>query len=204
MEDIPLVSPESARNKERERAFHRRINKYWKAFRDVRIKPERIIYCDAKMLFQLCTDIYPATVSQWDPNWVDYERIEELDDHLHAMDDGKALMWYREGHNGDRKTWTIIHVLEGSYVAYQVMVLDAERCYISTNTSRERLDLIASKVADTHMYQDWPCVYCHQDSPAHMLVCKQCHQARFWKCQCGVAQLFGTATCRKCGIQLIE
>ena len=203
MEEIPLVSPETVRNREKERIFHRRINTCWKAFKDVRLKPERIIHCDAKILFQMCTDVHVATMRQWDADCVEYERIEELDDNMWSLDDGKALMWFREGHHGERTTWTIIHALDESYVAYQIMVLDQGRCYISTNTSRERLDVIASHV-DGDIYKDWPCIYCHKQSPAHMLVCISCHQARYWKCECGVAQLFGAANCRKCGTMLLQ
>lgn len=203
MEEIPLVSPESARNRERERVFHRRINKHWKAFASIKHKPERIIYCNAQLLFRMCIDVHAATLSQWDPDWKDYDCIEELDENLWVMDDGKALAWYRQGCNGERTTWIIIHALGDSYVAYQIMALDRERCYISTNGSRERLDLIANATRGDSIYRDWPCAHCHKETPARMLVCKSCSQPRYWKCECGVAQLFGTSECRKCGTVLL-
>lgn len=202
MEEIPLVSLTPVQICPREREYHRRINKNWKVFQKIQRKPERIVCCDPRMLFSLCSDFHLATQSQWEQQWEDYERIDKISNDLWVKDDGKLLLWHRVNNSEEHTTYTVIHsASEDSFVGYQIMVLGPGRCYFSGNVSAERLDYIVSKVDQKHIYKPWACVHCHKESVPESLICTSCHQARYWKCECGTPQIFGVESCRKCGFK---
>lgn len=209
---IPLFTPRVS--EDIQRVARKRVNAFFKRFKETKGKTEMIMSCDPTALLLCFRDIHHATLSVWDRKKRCRYRPSFRDDDFVDFDENITIqgrhnvVWWR--YDMRKRTYTVIHCTmdeaDETFEGFWFQLLRSGNCFVQTNRGIDVLqhvqDVVRSRESIERVFENWTCGYCSLAVPSAFLACSKCKRPRYWICEnpeCEWSQAEDAQVCRNCG-----